>query len=161
MVEMIDYVKKHTKTFFLKIILILMFIPIVVICCFAAPQLIIEGLVSSEVEFWFVLPFSVLMSLVLLPVVYAIFQTWNLFSNIEKSDYYSDDSAKRLKTIMHCAYITTGLFVGMMPSMFYFAENDDAPGLALLGLVFVGASIAVVVFASLMRDLIIEKGEEL
>jgi hypothetical protein len=46
--------------------------------------------------------------------------------------------------------------------MFYdkIGENDDAAGFALLGLVFVGTPITVAVFAPLMRELIIKKGEQ-
>lgn len=155
--RLFEYIVDNKKTFFLKIVLTLMFIFVAIICCFAAPQLIIEGIISDEVEFWFVLPFSILMSLVLFPVAYAIVQTWRLFINIEKDNFYSENSAKRLKNIMYSGIVATVLFVGMLPSIFYFTEMDDAPGLAVLGLIFVGASAAISVFASLIRDLVLER----
>lgn len=155
---MIDYIKKYKKTLFLKISLVFMFIPFVLLSCIAAPQLIIEGMQNDEINIWFVIPFSILMSLVLFPCAVAMFQTFKLFINIEKGMYYSEKSVRSFNIIKYCALIALILFFAMLPSIFYFMEMDDAPGLGLLGLIFVFAAASIAVFASVMRDLVIEKG---
>ncbi len=155
-----EYFKEHKKTFFLKLALMLILIPIVFISCFAAPALIHEGIVNDEVNLWYVLPFGILMGLVLIPVGVAVYQAERLLILIEKKEYYSLDSAKRLNIIKTAGLVATILFTAMLPSVFYFTEVDDAPGMAMLGLVFVFASAGVTVFASVVRDLVLEKVNE-
>lgn len=154
---MIDYVKEHKKTLFLKISLILMFIPIVLITCFATPSLYVEAVENNEINHYFVLPFVILMILVLVPCAVAIFQILKLFTNVEKGIYYSEKSMQSFRIIQYSGVVAAGLFAAMLPSVFYFAEMDDAPGLALLGLVFVFGGSTIAVFASVMRDLVKEK----
>jgi len=157
MILMIDYIKEHKKTFFLKMALVLMFIPIVLITCFATSSLYLEAVENNEINHYFVLPFVILMILVLLPCAVAIFQTLKLFANIEKGVYYSEKSMQSFRIIQYSGIVSAGLFVAMLPSVFYFAEMDDAPGLALSGLVFVFGGCTIAVFASVMRDLVMEK----
>ena len=154
---MVNYIKEHTKTFCLKIALVLIFIPIVLITCFATPSLYVEAVENNEINHYFVLAFVVLMILVLLPCAVAIFQTLKLFTNIEKGVYYSEKSMKSFRVIQYSGVVAAGLFAAMLPSVFYFAEMDDAPGLVLLGLIFVFGGCAIAVFASVMRDLVMEK----
>ena len=155
--RLIEYIKNNKKTAFLKVVLVVLFIPVVLISCIAGPSLIHEGYISPEVSFGYVLPFGILMILVLFPVAFAILQTWVLLVYIEKDVFFSDKSASRLMNIMYSAIVASVLFAGMLPSIFYFTQLDDAPGLAMLGLIFVGASVAVAVFASMIKDLVLEK----
>lgn len=155
---MINYIKKFRKTLFLKITLIAMMIPIVLLSCVAAPQMLIEAIQSDEVNIWFVMSFSVFMFLLLFPYAIAVFQTFILFINIEKGEYYSKKSVRNFDIIKYCAIIALILFIAMLPSIFYFSEIDDAPGLALLGLIFVFASGSIAVFATVMKDLVLESG---
>ena len=157
---MMEYFKKHKKTFFLKLALMFILIPIVFISCFAAPALIQEGIVNDEINLWYVLPFGILMGLVLIPVGVAVYQAERLLILIEKKMYYSKESANRLNVIKTSGLVATILFIAMLPSLFYFTELDDAPGMAMLGLIFVFISAGVTVFASVVRDLVLEKGTE-
>lgn len=154
---MIEYIKQYKKTLFLKITLVLMFIPIALLSFLLSPQLIVEGIQFGEVNMWFVIPFSILLFLLVFPCTIAIFQTFKLFTNIEKGNYYSEKSLRNFEIIKYCAIVALGLFVAMIPSMFYFMEMDDAPGLGLLALIFVFASGSIAVFASVMRDLVKER----
>lgn len=154
---MIEYIKAHKKTLFLKTSLVFMFIPVVLITAFASPSLYFEAVESNEINVYFVLLFVILMDLVLIPSAVAIFQTIKLFGNIEKGEYYSEKTIHSLNVIKVCGITAAGLFGLMLPSVFYFAQMDDAPGLALIGLVFVAAGVFVAIFASVMKDVIKKK----
>lgn len=154
---MINYIKEHKKTVFLKIALVFVFIPIGMITVFSAPSMYREAIENNEINQYFVLPFVVLMMLVLLTSAFAIIQTMKLLTNIERGKYYSEESLRSFRLIQYCGVVTTILFVAMLPSIYYFAEMDDAPGIILLGLAFVCASIGIAVFASVMSDLVVEK----
>jgi len=80
-----------------------------------------------------------------------------LFNNIEKGSYYSNQTIHYLSTIKICGIVAGVLFGLMLPSIFYFVQMDDAPGLALVGLVFILASVSVAIFASVMKDLVKRK----
>ncbi len=43
-----------------------------------------------------------------------------------------------------------------LPLIYIIAEWDDAPGLILIGMVFVGASLVIAVFAAVLRRLLQE-----
>jgi hypothetical protein len=65
-------------------------------------------------------------------------------------------SVDALKKIKNCAITISGLYVVIIPFVFMIAEWDDAPGLVLINLVIIGASMVIAVFAAVLQRLLQE-----
>ena len=61
---------------------------------------------------------------------------------------------KALKKIKFSAITISGIFVAVLPFVFLLAELDDAPGLVLIGMVPIFASIVIAVFAAVLQKLL-------
>jgi MFS family permease len=118
------------------------------LCVFALPA----GIVSDKMGLyrWILLG----MYVPAIPFFYAIYQTMKLLSYIDKNTAFSDASVAALKAIKYCGIIIAGLFSAGMPYIYYVANKDDAPGVVAIGLVIIGASIAVAVFAAVLQQLL-------
>lgn len=88
------------------------------------------------------------------PFFVALQQTLKLLSYIDKDKAFSKLSVKALKRITYCAAIIFGLFVSMLPFFYIWAQKDDAPGLIIIGMVLATASLAVGVFAAVLKQLL-------
>lgn len=89
-----------------------------------------------------------------IPFFVALYQAMNLLGYIDKNKAFSDLSVKALNTIKYCALVISALFAAGMPYIYIVAERDDAPGVILIGLVFIGASLVVAVFAAVLQQLL-------
>jgi hypothetical protein len=88
------------------------------------------------------------------PFFYALYQALKLLGYIEGNNAFSDLSVNALKDIKYCALAICFLCTASMPFYYFMAELDDAPGLILIGGVFVFASFVVGVFAALLQMLL-------
>ncbi len=61
-----------------------------------------------------------------------------------------------LKVINKCAMIFSGMFVLMIPFIYFLAEKDDAPGLIIVGMAPIFASMVIAAFAAVLQKLIKE-----
>lgn len=65
-------------------------------------------------------------------------------------------SVKVLKNIKYCAIIISALYVAGMPILYLMAERDDAPGIIVIGLIIIFASMVIAVFAAVLQKLLKE-----
>ena len=91
-----------------------------------------------------------------IPFFVALYQAFKLLSYIDKSQAFSDVSVTALKKIKFCALTISGLYVVVLPFVFLVAELDDAPGLVIVGMVPVFASMVIAVFAAVLQRLLQE-----
>ncbi|WP_399629811.1 DUF2975 domain-containing protein [Sporosarcina sp. SG10008] len=147
---------KRGSTNFLKIAVILLGIPIVALCIFGLPLLAKEAAESNS-EFSYVLyGIVIIMYISAIPFFVALYQAFKLLNYIDKSKAFSEISVKALKNIKHCAITISGLYVVGMPFFFIFAELDDAPGVILVGMLFIFAPMVIAVFAAVLQKLLQE-----
>jgi hypothetical protein len=73
---------------------------------------------------------------------------------IDKNQAFSEISVKSLINIKFCAIAVSCVYVLMMPFIFQLAEYDDAPGLVIIGMVPIFASIVIAVFAAVLVRLL-------
>ncbi|MEG6520467.1 DUF2975 domain-containing protein [Desulfotomaculum sp. 1211_IL3151] len=140
------------ETLFLKIAVILMGLPVLVLCLLGlfwlakdtvnpdyAPMLypIVIGMYSASIPFYF-----------------ALYQAIKLLSHIDKNKAFSELSVQNLKNIKYCAIAISTLYVLIMPFVYLFAEQDDAPGLLIIGMVIIFASMVIAVFAAVLQKLL-------
>lgn len=88
------------------------------------------------------------------PFFFALYQAYKLLGYIDYNKAFSKASVNALRNIKYCALIISALFAVGMPYIFYVADRDDAPGVALIGFVIIGASFVIATFAGVLQKLI-------
>jgi hypothetical protein len=91
-----------------------------------------------------------------IPFFAALVQAFKLLSYIDKNQAFSELSVKALKNIKICALTVSGLYLVILPFVFLVADLDDAPGLVIIGMVPVFASLVIAVFAAVLQRLLKE-----
>jgi hypothetical protein len=99
-------------------------------------------------------PIVIGMYVSVIPFFAALYQAFKLLSYIDKNQAFSDLSVQALKRIKYCAIAISGLYVVILPFVFLVAELDDAPGLIIIGMVPVFASMVIAVFAAVLQMLL-------
>ena len=150
---------KRGSTLFLKLAVIFMGIPVLALCIFLLPQMANEANEAAErgSDFAFVV-YGILMVMYVsaVPFYFALYQSFNLLSYIDKNKAFSELSVIALKKIKNCAIIISGLYVVALPFVYIMAEVDDAPGLIIVGMVLIFASMVIAVFAAVLQRLLQE-----
>jgi hypothetical protein len=150
---------KRGSTLFLKLAVILMGIPVLALCLFLLPQIVSEANEAAErgSDLAFVV-YGILMVMYVsaIPFYFALYQSFNLLSYIDKNQAFSELSVRALKKIKNCAIIISGLYLVALPFVYIMAEVDDAPGLIIVGMVPIFASVVIAVFAAVLQRLLKE-----
>jgi len=150
---------KRSSTLFLKVAIIFIGIPVLALCLFLLPQIANEAneAVERGSNFAYVV-YGILMVMYVtaIPFYFALYQSFNLLSYIDKNQTFSELSVISLKKIKNCAIIISGFYVVALPLVYILAEIDDAPGLILVGMVMVFAPMVIAVFAAVLQRLLQE-----
>jgi hypothetical protein len=136
---------KPVSTLFLKAVVILIGAAVLAVCIFGLPA-VMPG--SGPY-------FPILLGLYIpaIPFFIALHQAMKLLSYIDKNKVFSESSVKSLRNIKFCATLISMLFTAGMPYIYYVAEWDDAPGVILIGLVIIFASVVIATFAAVLQKL--------
>lgn len=150
---------KRGSTLFLKLAVILMGIPVLALCLFVLPQIANEAYEAVErgSDLAFVV-YGILMVMYVsaVPFYFALYQTFNLLTYIDKNQAFSELSVRALKKIKNCAISISCLYLVALPFVFIMAEADDAPGLVIIGMIPIFASMVIAVFAAVLQRLLKE-----
>ncbi|MGE6376639.1 DUF2975 domain-containing protein [Peribacillus muralis] len=144
----------RVSTQFLKIAVILIGLPVLALCIFLVPEI-----AKFAVELFPNIPFLnylvfVYMYVTAMPFYIALFQAFKLLSYIDKNKAFSELSVRALKNIKNCALTISILYVLGMPFFYFMAELDDAPGIIVIGLIIIFASMVIAVFAAVLQRLL-------
>jgi hypothetical protein len=143
-------------TLFLKLAVIVMGIPILALCIFLVPEI---GNFAAElypdIAYMKYLVYIDLYAMTI-PFYFALYQAFRLLGYIDKNNAFSELSVVALKKIKFCALTISSLFVVGMPLFYLIAEKDDAPGIILIGMVMIFASMVIAVFAAVLQRLLQE-----
>jgi len=88
------------------------------------------------------------------PFFYAVRQSLEIMDSIDANQMFSDASVAAINKIKISAVAIGGLYTIGLPYIFFTGERDDAPGVILLAILIIFASIVVGVFASLCQKLL-------
>ena len=150
---------KRSSTLFLKVAVIFIGIPVLAACLFLLPQIANEANEAADrgSDLAFVV-YGLLMVMYVsaVPFYFALYQSFNLLSYIDKNQAFSRISVRALKKIKNCAIIMSGLYVVALPFVYIMAEVDDAPGLIIVGMVLIFAPMVIAVFAAVLQRLLQE-----
>ncbi|WP_339200612.1 DUF2975 domain-containing protein [Peribacillus sp. FSL P2-0133] len=147
---------KLGTTLFLKIAVIFIGIPVLALCIFFVPE--IANFAAELYPDMTYLKYLVFIDLYAsaIPFYFALYQAFKLLSFIDKNKAFSELSVRALKTIKNCAITISGLYVLGMPLFYLIADMDDAPGIILIGMVVIFASMVIAVFAAVLQRLLQE-----
>ncbi|MGG0153331.1 DUF2975 domain-containing protein [Bacillus mycoides] len=145
---------KQGSTLFLKTAIILIGIPVLALCIFLVPNI---GKYAAELfpDIAFI-KYLVLINLyaTVIPFYFSLYQAFKLVSFIDKGNAFSKLSVRALKKIKNCAVTISILYVVGMPLFYLVAERDDAPGIIILGMLLIFASMVIAVFAAVLQRLL-------
>ncbi|MDX8047028.1 DUF2975 domain-containing protein [Gracilibacillus sp. S3-1-1] len=145
---------KHGSTLFLKVAVLFIGLPVLALCLFGLVQ-IANNPVNPEYAY-ILYPVLIGMYLSVVPFYLALFCAFKLLSYIDKNKAFSQMSVKALKKIKYCAITISSLYVVILPFVYLVAEKDDAPGLIIVGMVPIFASMIIAVFAAVLQRLLQE-----
>jgi len=142
------------ESLFLRATVILMGIPVLALCIFVVPQ--IGSLIAELYPEHAYLQYLVYLDLyaAAIPFYIALYQAFQLLGFIDRNEAFSEKSVHALKRIKYCAAAISGLYVLGLPLLYLIAERDDAPGIILIGMVLVFASLVIAVFAAVLQKLL-------
>lgn len=145
---------KRGSTLFLKIAVILIGIPILALCIFLVPE--IANFAAELYPDIASMKYLVLIDMyaAAIPFYFSLYQAFKLLSCIDKNKAFSKISVRALKNIKYCAITISSLYVVGMPLFYLMAEKDDAPGIIVLGMIIIFASLVIAVFAALLQKLL-------
>lgn len=151
---------KQGSTLFLRLAVIAIGIPVLALCIFLLPKIAIVAMEEFQ-KGATTLPFVVFGILLILyvsavPFYFALYQALKLLSYIDRNEAFSQMSVTALKKIKTCAISISCLYVVALPLVYVIAKWDDAPGLMLIALVIIGASMVIAVFAAVLQRLLQE-----
>lgn len=144
------------STLFLKIAVILIGIPVLALCIFFVPKIAsFAGELYPDMAYIKYLV-SIDLFATAIPFYFALYQAFKLLSYIDKNKAFSQISVGALKKIKYCAITISILYVFGMPLFYLIAEMDDAPGIIVIGMVIIFASMVIAVFAAVLQRLLQE-----
>ncbi len=147
---------KQVSTLFLKIAVILIGIPVIALCIFVVPE--IANFAVKLYPNLSYLKYLVFIDLYAgaIPFYFALVQAFKLLIYIDKNKAFSELSVGALKNIKSCAIAISAIITLGMPIYYLIAEKDDAPGIILIGLIIIFASMVIAVFAAVLQRLLQE-----
>lgn len=138
---------KHGSTLLLKIFVVLLGLAVFALCIFILPRIIIAEL-KGDFDY---LPILVGMYIPAIPFFIGLYQGFKLLQYIDSNKVFSNASIEALRKIKICGFFISTFYAVGMPYIFYVAQQDDAPGLAFIGFVFIFASLVVGTAASIFQ----------
>ncbi|CAH1198930.1 MULTISPECIES: DUF2975 domain-containing protein [Paenibacillus] len=148
---------KRGSTIFLKAAVLLIGIPVLVLGVFGLYWFMNH---PANPEYAHMLYPALLIAYVsIIPFFMALVQAFRLLGYIDANQAFSEVSVRALKKIKQCAVAISILYVLMMPFVYLVAEKDDAPGLILIGMIPIFASLVIAVFAAVLQRLLQEAAD--
>lgn len=99
-------------------------------------------------------PILIGMVVSMIPFLLGLREGYKLLNYISNKRAFSEVSVKALKKIKVYALVISGFYAVSLPYIFYAAEQDDAPGVVMLGLILVIAPFVVAVFGAILQELL-------
>lgn len=141
------YQMKIGSTIFLRGVVIIIGIVALAICILVLPPAII----SDNAGYY--RPILLGMYVPAIPFFIALYQAMRLLNYIDKNQAFSTESVRSLRSIKSSAAAICALYIIGMPYIFYVADRDDAPGVAAIGFVIIGASFVIATAAAVFQQL--------
>ncbi len=135
-------------------VIIIIGLGVLALCIFGIPVMIRETFRYLH-EFSY-LKYPTLIDLYATAVIFffALYQGILLLNYIDKNTAFSELSIKALKKIKYSATAMSGLYLLNMPTIFFLADKDDAPGAIIFGFALACTPLIVAVFSAVLQKLV-------
>ncbi len=146
--------KLKGEIIFFKVVIVFVVIVTLLMCVFAFPEMwrsfdfedqMLAQPMRGVIVRWYVSA---------IPFLLGLWQSWKLLNYIDRGSAFSELSMLTLNRIKQFAIAIAVIMASALPFFYGFANIDDAPGVVVIGMAFVGAPIVVAVFASLLQKLL-------
>lgn len=134
------------STMFLKAMIWLIGLIVLVLCIFVLPR----GIITDEVGYRYIL---LGMYITAIPFYVALYQGLLLLRYIDRNNAFSLASVASLGRIKQSAATISLLYAAGMPYIYYVADKDDAPGVIIVGLAIIFASLCIMTAAAVFQRL--------
>jgi len=145
---------KRGSTIFLRVTVVIMGLIALALCVLLLPAIHAEwGQQYPDVAY---MKYPILFGLGGATILFfvALYQAWKLLGYIDANTAFSLVSVTALRYIKYCALLISGLFALGLPLVYYVADIEDAPGIMVIGLFFVFASVVIAGFAAVLQMLL-------
>ena len=142
------------ETMILKIAVIMLGIPVAALSVLLLPWIARDAAQSSIRMAYVIYGILILMYISVVPFFAALYQGFRLLGYIDSNKAFSELSLKSIQKIRSCAAAISIIYLFAMPLFYLVAEIDDAPGVILVGMIFVFAPLTVTVFAAILKKLL-------
>lgn len=119
---------KRLPILFLQLSILLLTIFILFICLIVLPSGIRD---INSIEF---IPIIGGLYISVFPIYYLLYNFFKILRNISKEKIFTVENIKILKNIMYSSAITGVIYAMLLPTFFFIADIEDAPGVFALGL---------------------------
>lgn len=145
---------KQAPTLFLRLSLIVMALLVATLCIVALPA--IHSNWAREFPEIAYLRYPVLggLSITALAFFAAIYNSFKLLGYIDKNTAFAAHSITALRNIKYCALIISTAYALAMPIIYHLAQLEDAPGLMVLGMIFIGIPFVIAIFTGVVQQLL-------
>ena len=140
------------ETLFLKIAIFIIGFPILALCIFGLPWLANNPVNPDYAHMLYPILIGIYISSI--PFYIALYKAFRLLGYIDKNIAFSKLSVRALKNIKYCAITISTLYAAIMPFVYLAADKDDAPGLIIIGMIPLFASVVIAVFAAVLEKLL-------
>ncbi|MBC2312154.1 DUF2975 domain-containing protein [Listeria booriae] len=147
---------KYGSTIILRIAVILIGLVVLALCIVAVPALAINTTIHNPSFAKSLYPVLIGMCLAAIPFFIALSHTWRLLKYIDNGNAFSTLAVTALKKIKYCALGVAGVYLLTSPFFYMLAQKDDAPGIVVICLLFMGASLVIAIFAAVLQRLLQE-----
>lgn len=149
-------IKKRGSTLFLRAAIIVVSLMVVLLCGLVIPAVYREWNIEFPNLTYFRYPALIGLIISALAFFVAAYQAIKLLGFIDKNKIFSHRSVRALRNIKYSAFVIGSVYAISMPVIYHIADQDDAPGLILIGLVFTCAPIVIGVFIAVAQRLLKE-----
>lgn len=139
---------KHGSTLLLKGVISLIALAVLALCVLVLPA----GIQSNQTGMYRSL--LLWMYLPAIPFFIGVYQTFQLLRFIDAGTVFSSRAVQRLAYLKYCGLAASGLYAVALPYIYRVAEQDDAPGVMLIGLIFTLAPLIIGVFAGVLQRML-------
>jgi hypothetical protein len=134
------------STLFLKSFIFLLAFAVLALCIFVLPG----GIMSEDAGGY--RPILIGMYIPAIPFFIGLYQGLKLLRFIDNNQVFSEASVKALRYIKYCAFTVSAIYAAGMPYIFTVAQKDDAPGVVLIGFIFIFAPLVVATAAAVFQN---------
>jgi hypothetical protein len=140
------------ETRFLQVVVFLSGIPVFAVGVLGVLGIVKEHAPEHYSAFWAYVGL-LSMAAAAIPFFIAWCQAFKLLSYINQNQAFSERTVQALQQMKRCAITMSALYAVCLPFCYYVAQEEDAPGVILVGLFLTGVPVVVAVIASVLQKL--------